>query len=98
VVERQHVRERHAPQIVIADEQPLERTGQIPPLGGAERAQRRVRVLRRHVALIGIPGEVGQEGDRGIVLDDDSAAVTFWGKAELKTALTKALKLLEDHK
>jgi len=30
--------------------------------------------------------------------DDDSAAVTFWGKAELKTALTKALKLLEDHK
>jgi hypothetical protein len=30
--------------------------------------------------------------------DDDSAAVTFWGKAELKNALTKALKLLEDHK
>ena len=29
--------------------------------------------------------------------DNDSAAVTFWGKAQLKVALKKALKLLEDH-
>lgn len=29
--------------------------------------------------------------------DDDSAAVTFWGKAELKLALEKALALLENH-
>lgn len=29
--------------------------------------------------------------------DDDSAAVTFWGKAELKVALRKALALLEAH-
>jgi hypothetical protein len=29
--------------------------------------------------------------------DDDSAAVTFWGKAELKVALRKALDLLETH-
>jgi hypothetical protein len=29
--------------------------------------------------------------------DDDSAAVTFWGKAELKVALRKALDLLEAH-
>ena len=29
--------------------------------------------------------------------DDDSAAVTFWGKAALKKALHKALDLLEDH-
>ena len=29
--------------------------------------------------------------------DDDSAAVTFWGKKDLKTILRKALTLLEDH-
>lgn len=29
--------------------------------------------------------------------DDDSAAVTFWGKAALKTTLQKALSLLEEH-
>ena len=29
--------------------------------------------------------------------DDDSAAVTFWGKAKLKVALRKALGLLENH-
>lgn len=29
--------------------------------------------------------------------DDDSAAVTFWGKKDLKTMLRKALTLLEDH-
>lgn len=29
--------------------------------------------------------------------DDDSAAVTFWGKAQLKVALRKALDLLEAH-
>lgn len=29
--------------------------------------------------------------------DDDSAAVTFWGKTSLKIALRKALDLLEKH-
>lgn len=29
--------------------------------------------------------------------DDDSAAVTFWGKAQLRTALQKALDLLDQH-
>lgn len=29
--------------------------------------------------------------------DDDSAAVTFWGKAQLRIALQKALALLESH-
>jgi hypothetical protein len=29
--------------------------------------------------------------------DDDSAAVTFWGKRELREALKKALVLLEKH-
>ena len=29
--------------------------------------------------------------------DDDSAAVTFWGKRDLATALRKALDLLEQH-
>lgn len=29
--------------------------------------------------------------------DDDSAAITFWGKRELKIALRKALDLLEKH-
>jgi len=29
--------------------------------------------------------------------DDDSAAVTFWGKAELKKCLQKALDLLNAH-
>lgn len=31
-------------------------------------------------------------------LDNDSAAVTFWGKAKLKIALLKALALLEQHR
>ena len=29
--------------------------------------------------------------------DNDSAAVTFWGKTQLKAALRKALDLLEAH-
>jgi hypothetical protein len=29
--------------------------------------------------------------------DDDSGAVTFWGKRELRTALHKALELLDDY-
>lgn len=29
--------------------------------------------------------------------DDDSAAVTFWGKRELRKALVKALELLDAH-
>ena len=29
--------------------------------------------------------------------DDDSAAVTFWGKKNLRTVLSKALALLADH-
>lgn len=29
--------------------------------------------------------------------DNDSSAVTFWGKKQLKTALRKALDLLENH-
>jgi hypothetical protein len=29
--------------------------------------------------------------------DDDSAAVTFWGKRDLRTVLRKALALLDEH-
>lgn len=29
--------------------------------------------------------------------DDDSAAVTFWGKRDLRTVLRKALELLDEH-
>jgi hypothetical protein len=29
--------------------------------------------------------------------DDDSSAVTFWGKQDLRTALLKALELLDAH-
>jgi len=29
--------------------------------------------------------------------DDDSSAVTFWGKSDLRDVLTKALKLLDAH-
>jgi hypothetical protein len=29
--------------------------------------------------------------------DDDSSAVTFWGKKDLKGVLREALRLLEDH-
>ncbi len=29
--------------------------------------------------------------------DDDSAAVTFWGKTDLRAVLRKALTLLDDH-
>lgn len=29
--------------------------------------------------------------------DDDSSAVTFWGKSDMQTVLRKALRLLEEH-
>ena len=29
--------------------------------------------------------------------DDDSAAITFWGKQDLRTLLRKALRMLDDH-
>lgn len=29
--------------------------------------------------------------------DDDSAAVTFWGKQDLRTALVKAIEMLDAH-
>ncbi len=29
--------------------------------------------------------------------DDDSSAVTFWGKRDLREVLTKALRMLDEH-
>lgn len=29
--------------------------------------------------------------------DDDSSAITFWGKQDIRTAFRKALELLDDH-
>lgn len=48
-----------------------------------------------------IPGETMISQVRGPFMhhpgDDDSAAVTFWGKRELRKALVKALELLDAH-
>jgi len=38
-----------------------------------------------------------KEGEEGMVLDDDSSAVTFWGKADLREVLAKALMMLDVH-
>jgi hypothetical protein len=45
--------------------------------------------------------EMGLEQLRGPFIhrpgDDDSSAVTFWGKQDLRTMLRKALDLLDEH-
>lgn len=52
---------------------------------------------------VGLPAPNGvQEQKRGPFIhkpgDDDSAAVTFWGKKELSVALNKALRLLDERR
>ena len=48
-----------------------------------------------------LPATVGNRQYQGPFLhspgDDDSAAVTFWGKSDLRFALHKALALLDAH-
>lgn len=45
--------------------------------------------------------EVGQHNVRGPFIhregDDDSSAVTFWGKKDLREVLCKALDMLDEH-
>lgn len=48
-----------------------------------------------------LPASVGQSQVRGPFIhrpgDDDSSAVTFWGKRDLRKTLHKALALLDAH-
>lgn len=48
-------------------------------------------------SLNGVPDNARGPFFHGNYHDDDSAAVTFWGKTELRSALVKALKLLDNH-
>lgn len=52
-------------------------------------------------ATVQLPDQIGISQIRGPFThhpgDDDSAAVTFWGKRELRKALVKALALLDAH-
>ncbi len=59
---------------------------------------------RKYVAVrfyMELPATVNGEQHRGPFLhrpgDDDSAAVTFWGKQDLRKLLRKALALLDEH-
>ena len=49
-----------------------------------------------------LPVTVGDREYRGPFIhrpgDDDSSAVTFWGKRDLRTELKKALRLLDEHR
>ncbi len=48
-----------------------------------------------------LPATVNGEQHQGPFIhrpgDDDSSAVTFWGKRDLREVLKKALKMLDDH-
>lgn len=50
---------------------------------------------------LALPATVGGEQYQGPFIhrpgDDDSAAVTFWGKKSLKSLLLKTLAILEEH-
>lgn len=39
----------------------------------------------------------GVTGDGKPVIDDDSSAITFWGKKDLRVMLQKAMTVLDDH-
>lgn len=48
-----------------------------------------------------LPAQSGQMRIRGPFIhregDDDSAAVTFWGKRDLRDALAKAIAMIDEH-
>lgn len=58
-------------------------------------------VTMKHGEGIGRPEAATFEHVRGPFMhhddDNDSAAVTFWGKRQLRVALCKALDLLDEH-
>jgi hypothetical protein len=58
--------------------------------------------LRLYLELpVTLPPEMGVGSVRGPFLhhagDDDSAAVTFWGKRDLRDVLRKMLTMLDEH-
>ena len=50
---------------------------------------------------VSVPGDTATVNVRGPFMhrpgDDDSAAVTFWGKEDLRIVLRKALAMLDEH-
>lgn len=76
----------------------------------AEEMTDRVEIIEKRTAdgeflgvrfYLELPVKVGALEARGPFMhrpgDDDSAAVTFWGKRELRKALERALTLLDEH-
>lgn len=76
----------------------------------AEEMTDRVEVMRKSTAdgsftglrfYLELPATIGGEQYRGPFIhrpgDDDSSAVTFWGKRDLRIALRRALELLDAH-
>lgn len=76
----------------------------------AEEMTQRVEIVEKHTMegtftgvrfYLELPATVKGQQHRGPFIhregDDDSSAVTFWGKRELRKALKKALALLDKH-
>jgi len=78
-VQRHHVGKRHLPQIIEADKHFVQHGRQIVNLLRRQIGQTLVRLLRHHERFVGIAGEVGNEGDRRIVLTEDAAPVGALG-------------------
>lgn len=76
----------------------------------AEEMTERVEVISKQVGentftglrfYLELPATIGNRQFRGPFMhrpgDDDSSAVTFWGKRDLRAVLVKALALLDQH-
>src|SRR6185503_9018783 len=59
LMQREDVRKRHLPQVVVADKKALERHGELVHLSRRHCRKAGVRLLWRDVALVRVPSEVG---------------------------------------
>src|SRR5262245_56812872 len=79
LVQRHHIGERRAPQVVELHQKAFERFGEIAQLGLAERRNARVRGFRRDESLVSIAREVRQENNRRFILENDAPPVFALG-------------------
>ena len=68
LMQRQHIRKRHLPQVVELDENVFQRMGQIADFGVGQVSHTAMGSLRRDIDFIRIAGEIGQERDCRVVL------------------------------
>src|SRR4051812_30912142 len=95
LVQRHHIRERHAPQIVVPNRHDFQRLGKIMQFIRIEAGQPGMGLLGRDITLVSVSREVRNECDGGRVLEDDPAPIVVFGPENiLEQDATRVVEML----